>query len=70
MPRFEVEISEPPVIVDSRVSPGRVSSVVRSVYWAGNVANDNAVREAAWHAWDKMYGSGRQPIGAIMRVTD
>jgi hypothetical protein len=69
MPRFEVEISDPPPVIDARVSPGGLSSVVRDVYWAGVAADDSAAREAAWYAWDEKYGPGKQPVSAIVRVT-
>jgi hypothetical protein len=68
MTQFEVEIREPPIIVDARVSPGGLSSPIRTVFWSGEVANEDAAKEAAWHAWDERYGPGKQPVDAIVRV--
>ncbi len=67
--RFEVEISDPPPVIDARrVSPGGLSSVVRNVYWAGRATNEDAAREAAWHAWGEKYGPGKRPASAIVRI--
>ncbi len=68
MPRFEVEIGEPPPVVDPHVDPGGVSSCVRSVYWTGEAADGNKAKEAAYQAWDEKYGPGKQPVSAIVRV--
>jgi hypothetical protein len=69
MLQFIVAISEPPPVIDVRVNPGGVSSAIRNVYWSGDAANEDAAIEAAWRAWDKKHGPGKQPVDAIVRVT-
>jgi hypothetical protein len=70
MPRFQVQISEPPPIVDSRVSPGGIGSFVRGGAWEGEASDEAAAIAAAWVAWDEKYGPHRQPADAIIRVSD
>ena len=68
MPRFEVAISEAPPIVEPRSDDQGISSFVRAVHWGGEAADEPTAIAAAWLAWDKKYGPGRQPADAIVRV--
>lgn len=69
MPRFEVYISEPPAIVDVRVSPGGVSSLRRYICQEFEAADNDAAIKVAWHAWDEKFGADNRPDQPIVRVT-
>jgi hypothetical protein len=70
MPRFQVHISEPPRVVDSRESPGGLGSFARGSSWIGDAADEVAAIAAGWLAWDDKYGAGNQPADALVRVAE
>jgi len=70
MPRFDVQIAEPPPVVEPREEPGGLGSFVRGVALSCKAADDNAAIAAAWVAWDEKHGPRRQPADAIVNVTE
>jgi len=69
MPRFGVHVGEIPPEVEPASDPAKAVPEVRDVYWTGEAADPDAAREAAHLAWDEKYGSGKQPISAIVNMT-
>ena len=58
-PMYEVQITEVGVLLPE----------VRSIFWRGVAADDEAAKEAGWTAWDDEHGAGTQPVGALVNVT-
>ena len=70
MPRFEVHIGEITRSIEAPVEPHEPTPEVRDVYRVGEAADQDAAKDAGYAAWDEKYGPGKQPISAIVNVTD
>ncbi len=68
MTRFEVTITD---VIERNQPPGPLDPTpeVHSVFWAGEADDEAAAREAGYVAWDGKYGSGRQPVRALVNIT-
>jgi hypothetical protein len=68
MARFEATITETIVQMEAPADD-EPTPMVRTVYWAGEAADQDAAKEAAHAAWDQKYGPGKQPVQAIVKIT-
>jgi hypothetical protein len=69
MARFEATITETILEMEAPVAPHEPTPEVRSVYWSGDAADQDAAKEAAYAAWDEKYGPGKQPVQALVKIT-
>ncbi len=69
MSKFEVTITETVTAFEAPVDPHELTPDVRGISWTGDAADNDAAKEAAYLAWDEKYGSGKQPVAAIVKIT-
>jgi hypothetical protein len=69
MSPFSVHIGETSTSFEAPIKPNEPTPVARDVYWEGEAEDEEAATEAGYRAWDEKYGSGRQPVGAVLRIT-
>jgi hypothetical protein len=70
MPRFEVQITDKPPVVDiPSAEDMAMSSFVRDSYWTGEATDRETAVECAWEAWDEKYGPGQRPAEPVIRAT-
>ncbi len=66
MPRFVVEITEM-LRARHRLHSER-SPLARDVTWVGTAGDRDAATDAAYLAWERRYGSGREPIKPVVDI--
>jgi hypothetical protein len=66
VPRFVVEITEM-LRARDRLHSER-SPFARDVTWVGTADDRDAAAEAAHLAWERRYGSGREPIKPVVDI--
>jgi len=69
MARFEATITETIRQIELPAADDEPTPVARSVRWVGEARDQDAAKEAAYTAWDEKYGTSKQPVQAIVKIT-